>query len=218
MRPESFYMLVAAMLLALPAQAGPARETKPFGAMTVHDFAAKWMMQQDDIADIGFYAQANADLLASTDRTPRIVLMGDSITYHWAPQLLPNLREAVFVNRGIAGQNSSQMLLRFEDDVIALAPVAVVILAGTNDLRVYAGSHAEAAPAILARIRRNVTAMADIAAARGVKVIIGSVPPILPAMEGNRRDPRTLTAANAWLRAFARQRGYAFAHYAALAD
>lgn len=84
MRPESFYVLVAVMLLALLAQAGSAQETKPVGAMTVHDFAAKWMMQQDDIADTGFYAQANADLLASADRRPRIVLMGDSVTYHWA--------------------------------------------------------------------------------------------------------------------------------------
>lgn len=175
-------------------------------------------MWQGDVAATGVYARANAELLASGDERPRIVLMGDSITWHWAPQWLPHPEGVRLVNRGIAGQNSSQMLLRFEDDVIALAPAAVVILAGTNDLRVDTGTLAEAAPAILARIRRNITAMADIAEANGVKVILGAIPPILPAMQGRRRDPQTLAAANRWLREFADQRGHAFADYGVLAD
>lgn len=195
---------LAALLLALHARAA--------------DPACGRMMWQGDIAATGVYARANADLLASGDERPRIVLMGDSITWHWAPQWLPHPEGVRLVNRGIAGQNSSQMLLRFEDDVIALAPVAVVILAGTNDLRVDAGQLAEAAPAILARIRRNLTAMADIAEANGVKVVISAIPPILPALQGERRDPRTLAAANRWLREFAGQRGYAFADYGVLAD
>jgi len=180
--------------------------------------ASERMLWQGDVAGTRVHAEANAALLASGDERARIVLIGDSITWHWESQWLPRLDGALLVNRGIAGQNSSQMLLRFEDDVIALAPVAVVILAGTNDLRVDAGSLAEAAPAILTRIRSNVTAMADIAAANGVKVIISAIPPILRGMQGERRDPQTLAAANHWLRGFADQRGYAFADYGVLAD
>lgn len=201
-------------ILAVSAHAEP----NPVAAMTVQDFAAKWMMQQGDIAGTGVYASANAALLAAPGAEPRVVLMGDSITYHWTPALLPRLGGATWVNRGIPGQNSSQMLLRFEDDVAALSPAVVVILAGTNDIRVYAGSHADAAPAILGRLRSNVTAMADIAAARGIRVVLGSIPPFDAARDGSRRDPETWRAANAWLRMFAKARGYAFADYGGLAD
>lgn len=197
-------IIVAAWLLAAcTAAAGPATER---------------MFWQGDAAGANVHAQANADLLASGDGRARVVLIGDSITWHWQPQWLPSLDGTLLVNRGIAGQSSSQMLLRFEDDVIALAPVAVVILAGTNDLRVDAGTLADAAPGILARIRRNITAMADIAAANGVTVIISAIPPIVPALQGERRDPQTLAAANRWLQAFAERRGYAFADYRVLAD
>lgn len=197
-------VIVAVWLLASrTAAAGPASERT---------------LWQGDAAGATVHAQANADLLASNDGRARAVLIGDSITWHWESQWLPQLDGTLLVNRGIAGQNSSQMLLRFEDDVIALTPVAVVILAGTNDLRIDAGTHADAAPEILARIRRNITAMADIAAANGVKVIISSIPPIVPALQGKRRDPQTLAAANRWLRSFADRRGYAFADYGVLAD
>ncbi len=201
-------------ILAVSAHAEP----NPVATMTVQDFAAKWMMQQSDIAGTGVYASANAALLAAPASQKRVVLMGDSITYHWKPDLLPRLSDAAWVNRGIPGQNTSQMLLRFEDDVVALSPAAVVILAGTNDLRVYAGSHADAAPAILARLRRNMTAMADIADARGIRVVLGAVPPFDAVRDAGRRDAETHRAVNVWLRAFAKARGYAFADYAGLAD
>jgi len=201
-------------ILAASAHAEP----NPVAAMTVQDFAAKWMMQQGDIAGTGVYASANAALRAAPAREPRVVLMGDSITFHWTPELLPRFTDTAWVNRGIPGQNSSQMLLRFEDDVAALSPAVVVILAGTNDLKVYAGSPADAAPAILARLGSNVTAMADIASARGIRVVIGAIPPFDAERDGNRRDPETRRAANAWLRTFAKARGLAFADYEGLAD
>lgn len=206
--------IAVSAILAVSAHAEPS----PVAAMTVQDFAAKWMMQQGDIAGTGVYASANAALLAVPAGQSRVVLMGDSITYHWTPELLPRLSDAAWVNRGIPGQNSSQMLLRFEDDVVALSPAVVVILAGTNDLRVHAGSHADAAPAILARLRSNVIAMADIADARGIRVVLGSIPPFDAVRDGGRRDPETWRAANAWLQAFSTTRGYALADYGGLAD
>ena len=201
-------------ILAASAHADP----NPVASMTVQDFAAKWMMQQGDIAGTGFHASANAALRVSPVAEPRIVLMGDSITYHWTPALLPRLGSAAWVNRGIPGQNSSQMLLRFEDDVVALSPAVVVILAGTNDLRVHAGSHADASPAILARLRSNLTAMSDIADARGIRVVLSAIPPFDAPRDGGRRDPETWRAANALLRTFAKARRYAFADYSGLAN
>ncbi len=207
-------IIAISAIFAEPAHAEP----NPVASMTVQDFAAKWMMQQGDVAGTGVYASANAALRASPVAEPRVVMMGDSITYHWTPALLPRLGGATWVNRGIPGQNSSQMLLRFDDDVVALSPAVVVILAGTNDLRVHAGSHAVAAPAILARLASNVTAMADIATARGIRVVLGSIPPFDAERDGGRRDPETRRAANAWLRTFAAARSYAFADYDGLGD
>ena len=135
---------LATVLLAPPASA-------QIGEMKLHDFAAKWMVQQDDFADIGAWREANRILLASADHRPRIVLMGDSITYHWQAKDLPAPAGLNLLNRGVAGQNTTQMLLRFEDDVIALKPAAVVILGGTNDLRAYVGDPAGQADGMIER-------------------------------------------------------------------
>ena len=201
-----------------PADPGPAaREVRSVGETRLHDFAAKWMMQQDDLAEMGVYAAANRALPEPS--RPRVVLMGDSIFYHWTAEERPAPAWMEVVNRAIPGQNSSQMLLRFEDDVVALKPSAVVILAGTNDLRVYAGEPAAARASVLARLERNVSAMADIADARRIEVVICAIPPFGADSQGLQRDPATLRAADDWLAAFATSRGYRFVDsYKALAD
>jgi lysophospholipase L1-like esterase len=205
-----------------PASSGhepPPREIKAVGELKLHDFAAKWMMQQDDLPEVGHYAAANAGLSPPSPSRPRVVLMGDSITYHWTAEDLPTPPWMEVVNRGVVGQNTSQMLLRFEDDVVALKPAAVVILGGANDLRVYVGDPAAAEAGVLARIERNVAAMADIANANGVKVVICAITPFGADHRGLQRDPATLRAANAWLKTFAASRHYPFAdYYGVLAD
>nr|WP_198148640.1 GDSL-type esterase/lipase family protein [Sphingomonas sp. Y57] len=211
--PTGATAILAAALAAMSVSVSAQEGAKPTEGMSMHDFAAKWMMQQGDLADIGFYRDANARLAANGDGRARIVLMGDSITFHWQDAELPTLDRTVIVNRGIAGQNSSQMLLRFEDDVVALRPRTVVILAGTNDVRVYAGDPKDAAPAILARLRRNVTAMTDIAAAYHMNVVLSAIPPIARNRQGSVRDPATIRAANDWLREFAKGRGLGFVDY-----
>lgn len=212
MRPA----ILACCLAAAAAASGA--ETKPVGELTLHDFAAKWMMQQDDLAERGRYREANRALLATADPRPRVVLMGDSITFHWEAEDLPAGGKALLVNRGIAGQNTSQMLLRFEEDVIALKPAAVVILGGTNDLRAYEGDLAAAGAAAIDRIVGNITAMADIAQGRGVKVILAAVPPI-GGDQRLTRDPAAIVKLNDRLKEFAASRHYPFAdYYAALAD
>lgn len=210
--------ILACCLAGVAAAAARGAETKPVGELTLHDFAAKWMMQQDDLADRDRYREANRALLATADPRPRVVLMGDSITFHWGTEDLPAGDRILLVNRGIAGQNTSQMLLRFEDDAIALKPAAVVILGGTNDLRAYQGDPAAAAATAIDRIIGNITAMADIAQGRGVKVILAAVPPI-GGDQALTRDPAAIVKLNDRLKEFAASRHYPFAdYYAALAD
>jgi acyl-CoA thioesterase-1 len=203
---------------AAPNYLRPPLNGHGIGDYTLHDFVSKWMMQQDDIAEIGRYASANSALKARAPSKPRIVLLGDSITEFW------NLGECRFeaaelVNRGIAGQNSSQMLLRFEDDVVDLEPAAVVLLCGTNDLRSYVGDPADLRVAALARIRRNVAAMSDIARAHGIHVVLCAIPPVGADRERVARDSGLIRAVNERLAGFAESRGHLFADYhAALLD
>ncbi len=189
----------------------PPRDGNGIGDYTLHDFAAKWMMQQADIAGIHHYQDANLILADTTTRELRIVLFGDSITEFW--QIDPSAIAGLdLINRGIAGQNSSQMLLRFEDDVVALKPRGVVILAGTNDLRSYVGDPAELADSALARIKRNLTAMADIADARGISVVLATLPPV-GTDPGVLRSAGAVRTVNLWIARFATRRGYGLADY-----
>jgi acyl-CoA thioesterase I len=124
-----------------------------------------------DWPNLARYQESNAALTAPTPDTPRVVFMGDSITQGWAEQ-----RQAVFasngyIGRGISGQTTSQMVLRFHQDIIALKPAVVAILAGTNDVAENTG------PMTDAQILDNLAAMAEMARAHGIKVVVGSVPP-----------------------------------------
>jgi len=186
------------------------------GDYTLHDFVAKWMMQQDDIAEIGKYSADNERLTREVASPTRIVMLGDSITEFWQ---YPRMHGVALVNRGIAGQNSSQMLLRFVDDVVALSPAAVVLLCGTNDLRAYVGDPTSISVSARSRITRNVRAMTDIAKGNSVKVILCALPPVGSDMERTSRSSEAILEVNNWLRAFAKERGYGFADFhAALAD
>ncbi len=187
------------------------------GDFSLHDFAAKWMMQQDDIAETGVFAAANAALPPPAEAA-RVLMFGDSITAFWDVASLssPGLE---FVNRGIPGQNSSQMLLRFIDDVVSLQPATVAILCGTNDLRAYVGDPAAVAASALARIRRNLTAMCDIAKANGIAVILSTLPPVTVDRDRVNRDIQAIRTVNAWIETFAAARFYPVAdYYRALAD
>jgi lysophospholipase L1-like esterase len=196
----------------------PPRGGIDIGDYSLRDFAAKWLFQQCDLAELGRYRDANAALAGDGNSGARIVLLGDSITEFWdgSGQLAGERWQVI--NRGIAGQNATQMLLRFEDDVAALLPKLAVLLCGTNDLRCYAGHPAAIAASALDRIRIAVTAMADIAAARGIMLALCTLPPVGRQPE-TWRDPAALRGVNAWVASFAAARGLDLVdYYAALAD
>lgn len=133
----------------------------------------------------------------------RVVFMGDSITdnMHNVQRFGPFFPGKPYLNRGIGGQTTVQMLIRFYPDVIAMQPKAVVIFGGTNDIAGNLG------PVTLESVENNLAAMADMARGAGIKVIMASVTPVAdlpgkPPMTPGR-PPETILRLNQWIREFA---------------
>ena len=141
----------------------------------------------NDYGNTKRYATENAGVKPPAAGEQRVVLMGDSITdnMHNTQRFGPFFPGKPYLNRGIGGQTTAQMLLRFYPDVIALQPKAVVIFGGTNDIAGNLG------PVSMESIQNNLAAMADIARANGIKVIMASVTPVcdLPGKPPMTRRP-----------------------------
>lgn len=133
--------------------------------------AADCVKPGPDWANISAYRGMNAELMANRAESSRVIFMGDSITESWAAQGANPFSTHGFVNRGISGQTTSQMLLRFRADVIDLKPKTVVIVAGTNDIAGNAG------PMSQEMIVGNIASMAELARAHGIRVMLASVLP-----------------------------------------
>jgi len=129
-------------------------------------------IQAQDWANLNKYQNENATLKPLEPRQKRTVFMGDSITKGWP--FLEFFAGKPYVNRGISGQTTPQMLIRFRADVIALKPAVVVLLAGINDIAGNTG------PSTLEMIMNNIASMAELAKANHIKVILCSV---LPAFD-----------------------------------
>lgn len=157
-----------------------------------------------DWADLCRYRTDNAALT----QHPRVVLMGDSITDFWR-QGDPALFNGAIVDRGISGQTSSQMLVRFWPDVIALHPKVVQILAGTNDVAGNTG------PTTEQDFENNVRAMVELAQAHHIRVLLGSIPPAASFWWTPHpyRPAGEIRRLNGWLRRYARASGAGFIDY-----
>jgi lysophospholipase L1-like esterase len=160
---------------------------------------------QQDWAGLCRYHFSNAEL--PIPELPRIVFMGDSITENWV-LADPELFSGGNVGRGIGGQTSAQMLLRFRRDVVALRPSAVHIVAGTNDI---AGNTGPTSPQDL---KDNIMSMAEIARANGISVILGSIPPAAGFSWRPEVEPGPfIVEINAWMRDYAVRNGFAYIDY-----
>lgn len=176
----------------------------------------------DDWAEVGRYREANAAISAATKDEKRVVFLGDSITEGWVnPRFGEFFPGKPYVGRGISGQTTPQMLVRFRPDVIALEPRVVVILAGTNDIAGNTG------PMTLEEIEGNLVSMSELAHAHGTRVVLSSVTPVsdLTTPEGKkivqtlRRPPEKILAINEWIRKYAAEHGDVYLDYfAAMAD
>ncbi|HET7103902.1 MAG TPA: SGNH/GDSL hydrolase family protein [Terracidiphilus sp.] len=136
----------------------------------------------------------------------RVVFMGDSITQGW--HLDQSFPGKPYINRGISGQTSPQMLVRFRQDVIHLQPKAVVILAGTNDIAENTG------PETMEQIEDNLASMADLATANDIRVVLCSVTPATDFWwhRGLHPAPK-IDALNTWIQSYAAKKGYVFVDY-----
>src|SRR5215216_569623 len=149
------------------------------------------------------YREANLSVQPAAKDERRVVFMGDSITDGW--KLADYFPGKPYVNRGISGQTTPQMLIRFRPDVIALKPKVVVILAGTNDIAGNTG------PMTLQAIEDNLASMIEMARANGIHVVVASVLPVndngkdregKPINRTTRRPPEQIKALNEWLRKY----------------
>lgn len=167
-----------------------------------------------DWANLKRYAAENAALPAPAPGEARVVFFGNSITEGWAPHFATMFPGKPYIGRGISGQTTPQMLIRFRQDVVALRPRVVVILAGTNDIAGNTG------PSTNEMIADNLRGMTEIARANGIRVVLSSVLPVFdyPWKPGLEPAPRII-ALNAWMRRYAEEIGETYLDYhTAMAD
>jgi lysophospholipase L1-like esterase len=161
-----------------------------------------------DWANLSRYKVDNEKLGQPAAGEKRVVFMGNSITEGWG-----NIRPDFFsgkpyINRGISGQTTPQMLIRFRPDVIALHPEIVVILAGTNDIAGNTG------PSTLEMIADNIFSMAELAKAHGIKVILSSVLPVFDYPWKPGLNPaEKIVALNNMIKDYADKNGFIYLDY-----
>lgn len=160
-----------------------------------------------DFGNLARYHAADVQLGWPSPGTERVVFIGDSITEGW--KLENSFPGKPYINRGISGQTSSQILLRFRQDAIDLHPKVIVLLAGTNDLAENTG------PATLPQIEGNLESMAELARANHIAVVLCSVLPSIhywwhPQLPNPA--PR-IAALNQWLQSYAAREHYVYVNY-----
>jgi lysophospholipase L1-like esterase len=167
-----------------------------------------------DFANITRFDKANLELVLHTKPDNRIVFMGNSITEGWIQMRPEFFKDRDFINRGIGGQTTPQMLLRFRQDVVDLNPKAVVILAGTNDIAGNTGYTS------LETIIGNIKSMAEIANANDIKVIISSILPAIEYLWKPGLDPASkIITINKALKAYAEENNFIYLdYYSAMVD
>lgn len=170
--------------------------------------------QLQDWNQLGRYHADNERLKAQPADARRVVFLGDSITDGW--KLAQSFPAKPYVNRGIGGQTTPQMLVRMYPDVINLKPAALILLAGTNDIARNTG------PVTLRMIADNFQAITELAKAHGIKVILCSLLPVsdyTARKQTERRPPADIVKLNAWLKEYAARMNLGFAdYYTALVD
>ncbi len=213
MRPSPIASRLVALLLlsvACTSRSAPVPATQ---SATLPDQAMARQRAADsafrnDYANFARFREANAQLGAPTAGEHRVVFMGNSITEGWVRHFPAMFPGKPYIGRGISGQTTPQMLVRFHADVVALKPAVVVILGGTNDIAGNTG------PSTLEMIEDNLMAMTAVAQANGIRVVLSSVLPVYdyPWKRGLTPAPK-IVALNAWMKAYAARVGAVYLDY-----
>jgi acyl-CoA thioesterase I len=210
-----FSALVCALLPAAAAFAQLADPHNPPRANCCLAASAQTLAEGlQDWNQLGRYHADDEALLAEPADPHRVVFLGDSITDIWKlGQFFPG---KPYINRGISGQTTQQMLVRLYPDVLDLKPAAMILLAGTNDIARNTG------PETLQMIAENIQAIAELARLHGIKVVLCSLTPVSDytrRKQTTQRPPADILKLNAWLRDYAAKEGTGFAdYYSALVD
>jgi len=207
-------LLFVGSIQAQPAAANDCAETKTQ--------LTRAQTRLNDWPALARYHDANAKVTLPLKSEARVVFMGDSITDSWDdPKYGGFFPGKAYIDRGISGQTTPQMLVRFRADVIALRPQVVVILAGTNDLAGNTG------PMTLQEIEDNLVSMSELAKANHIRVVLASILPISdyesrdgkPIIRTTQRPPEKIKALNEWMRSYVAQNKLTYLdYYSAMTD
>jgi lysophospholipase L1-like esterase len=215
MRALSLSMVAVIMISSRFACGQLAPSFHPVKADCCLPMAAQHLADQlQDWNQLGRYHADNERLESQAAPQGRVVFMGDSITDGW--NLAESFPGKPYVNRGISGQTTPQMLVRIFPDVIALHPAGLIILAGTNDIAGNTG------PETAVMVEQNLQAMTELAQKHGIKVVLCALSPISDYTQRNqtaRRPPSDILKLNAWIKQYAQEAQARFVdYYAALVD
>jgi lysophospholipase L1-like esterase len=206
LRCLTLFTLLFALAITASAQNPPAAQESPDALKQRLD---QMQRRLQDWPQLNRYHDANAKVAPPAKDENRVVFMGDSITDSW--KLAEYFPDKPYINRGISGQTTPQMLIRFRPDVIAHKPKVVVILAGTNDIASNTG------PMTLEMIEDNYVSMAELAKANGIRVVFSSVLPVhdynAQRKMTDRRPPDKILKLNEWLKDYSAKNGHTYLDY-----
>jgi len=208
---QSFLVVLLLSICALAQAPGPQVTLPSTGYPGLDKYrASRIAVYVNDYGQLARYHDANSALKPPAPDENRVVFFGDSITDIW--KLDDSFPGKHYVNRGIGGQTTSQMLVRFRQDVIDLQPKAVVVLAGTNDIAGNSG------PITNEDIEANLASMAELARAHGIRMIFSSILPVnnyTPEAQEffASRPPERILALNAWLKSYCAKNDLAYLDY-----
>jgi lysophospholipase L1-like esterase len=193
-------------------------QTKPDCASTVAALEQRMAAQRHlliDWAGLIRYGSENTELPRPAPGEDRVVFLGDEITEFWGGGKTKFFPGKPYLNRGIKGQTTPQMLVRFRQDVIALKPKVVVILAGTNDLASVTG------PITQRMMAENIMSIVELAQANGIRVVLASLTPVCDCYTKQTalRPHGKIMGINEWLKEYAAQSGAVYLdYYSAMAE
>jgi lysophospholipase L1-like esterase len=204
-----FLICCLSALAQQPAQPAPQKEPKPLSGLERYR-NSRISIYMNDFGELSRYRDANAALKPPVPNENRVVFFGDSITDMW--KLDDSFPGKPYINRGIGGQTTPQMLVRFREDVLNLQPKVVVILAGTNDIAGNTG------PMSLEDIEADYTTLAELAATHHIRIVFSSVLPVhncTPQSEEvfAQRSPAKILELNGWLKSYCAENGCIYLDY-----